>query len=117
MFHKILQLFGGSVNNKYQNIVTGELSSILKKNKKAQVLDVRSSGEFNSGHIPKAKNINVMEASFKNKIQDLDKSKTYYVYCRSGMRSARACKILAKQGFENIYNLKGGIMSWQGAIQ
>ena len=115
MLNKILQIFKS--NQKYTSISASELVSTLKKDKKAKILDVRTAGEFRSGHIPKAKNINVMDANFKRDIQALDKSKTYYVYCRSGMRSARACKILAKQGFENVYNLRGGVMSWQGTLK
>jgi rhodanese-related sulfurtransferase len=43
--------------------------------------------------------------------------KNYYIYCRSGARSSRACKIMGKAGFKNLYNLKGGILSWKGNIQ
>lgn len=117
MLNKILQLFGGGGNTKYESISANDMASELKNNKKVQVLDVRTAGEFSSGHIPKAKNINVINGSFKNKIQELDKSKIYYVYCRSGMRSAKACKILSKYGFEKVYNLRGGIMAWKGTIK
>lgn len=116
MLGKLLKLFGGSGGATYQSIRSGELQEVLKSNKKAQLLDVRAPGEFQSGHIPKSKNINVMTPNFKSQIQGLDKSKTYYVYCRSGMRSARACKLMAKEGFEQVYNLKGGIMAWGGKV-
>lgn len=116
MLGKLLKIFGGSGNATYHNIRSGELQEILKKDKKAQLLDVRSPGEFQSGHIPKSRNVNVMTPNFKSQIQSLDKSKTYYVYCRSGMRSAKACKIMAKEGFENVHNLKGGVMGWNGKL-
>lgn len=116
MLGKILKLLGVVSNATYQSIRSEELQQVLKKDKKAQLLDVRSAGEFQSGHIPKARNINVMSANFRSQIQGLDKTKAYYVYCRSGMRSARACKIMAKDGFENVYNLKGGVMSWNGKL-
>ncbi|WP_299457922.1 rhodanese-like domain-containing protein [uncultured Microscilla sp.] len=116
MLGKLLKLLGGSVNVTYQTIRSGELQEILKNDQRVQLLDVRSPGEFQSGHIPKARNINVMTPKFKNQLQGLDKSKTYYVYCRSGMRSTKACKIMAKEGFEQVYNLKGGIMGWGGKV-
>ena len=115
MLGRLLKIFGGG-GASYENISAGELQEILKKDKKAQVIDVRSSGEFQSGHIPKAKNINVMSGGFANQIANLDKTKTYYLYCRSGMRSARACKMMAKNGFENVYNLKGSVMTWSGKL-
>ena len=115
MLGKLFKIFGGSGAN-YQSINANELQEALKKDRKAQLIDVRSPGEFQSGHIPKSKNINVMAPGFKNQIESLDKTNTYYVYCRSGMRSARACKMMAKNGFENVYNLKGGVMGWNGKL-
>ena len=115
MLGKLLKIFGGG-EARYQSISANALQEVLKTNPKAQLLDVRSPNEFQSGHIAKAKNINVMAPGFKNQISSLDKSKTYYVYCRSGMRSARACKIMAKNGFEQVHNLKGGVMGWNGKL-
>ncbi|OJJ14840.1 rhodanese family protein [marine bacterium AO1-C] len=115
MLGKLFKIFGGS-GAAYASVNAGELQEALKKDKKAQLIDVRSPGEFQSGHIAKSKNINVMAPGFKSQIESLDKTKTYYVYCRSGMRSARACKIMAKNGFENVYNLKGGVMGWNGKL-
>ncbi len=80
------------------------------------ILDVRSRGEFASGHIQGAKNIDVQSPDFDAHVQKLDSSKSYLVYCRSGMRSASACSRLSKQGFENVSNLKGGIMAWRGKV-
>ncbi|MDX1327219.1 MAG: rhodanese-like domain-containing protein, partial [Arenibacter sp.] len=53
---------------------------------------------------------------FITALEKLDKSKNYYVYCRSGNRSGQACAIMNKLGFENTYNLQGGIMEWEGEI-
>ena len=47
-------------------------------------------------------------------IQKLDKNKNYYVYCHSGVRSVQACQIMKSFGFENLYNLLGGISEWTG---
>ena len=49
-------------------------------------------------------------------LEKLDKSKKYYVYCRSGKRSSQACDIMNSIGFENTYNLEGGFMNWEGEV-
>ena len=84
-------------------------------NDDALVLDVRESKEFLSGHIPKAKHIPL--GSLKDRMQELDKykNKPILVTCRSGQRSARACSMLKKAGFETVYNQAGGILAWERA--
>jgi rhodanese-related sulfurtransferase len=84
-------------------------------NDDALILDVREDKEFASGHIPKAKHIPLGKLS--SRIQELDKFKSQpiLVTCRSGQRSARACGILKKAGFETVYNQAGGILAWERA--
>ncbi|MHB1085159.1 MAG: rhodanese-like domain-containing protein [Thiobacillus sp.] len=84
-------------------------------NDDALVLDVREDKEYASGHIPKAKHIPLKQLS--SRIQELDKfkSKPILVTCRSGQRSARACGMLKKAGFETVYNQAGGIIAWERA--
>ncbi len=77
------------------------------------LVDVRTEEEFESERIPKSINIDVMDISFIQKISELDKNKTYFVYCRSGERSGSVCSILVKQGYD-VYNLAGGISNWTG---
>ncbi|MDO3695512.1 rhodanese-like domain-containing protein [Wenyingzhuangia sp. chi5] len=81
--------------------------------KNVQLIDVRTPSEFKSGHIKGAKNIDVFSSEFKQKINELDKSKATYIYCRSGQRSQKALKIMLKEDFENIHDLKGGYMTWK----
>lgn len=95
------------------NNVTVEQASEMITSGKTQVIDVRTAREVSQGKIKKAQNIDVMDTSFAQKLVKLDKSKPYLVYCRSGQRSAKACRMMAKEGFEELYNLKGGYMSWQ----
>ena len=80
-----------------------------------QLVDVRTPAEFSSGHIDKAININVMDATFTNEISKLDKQKPVYIYCRSGARSQRAAATLMQNGFIQIIDLQGGINSWNAA--
>ena len=68
--------------------------------------------------VANALNIDIHKGQgFIYKLEELDKTKTYYVYCRSGARSGQACKIMSELGFEKAYNLVGGILAWQGDIQ
>lgn len=76
------------------------------------ILDVRTSGEFSSGKIRGARNLDIMTPGFVNQVKNLPKDKTYLVYCRSGNRSGQACEIMADLGFEKLKNLSGGIMRW-----
>ncbi|GAA0873132.1 rhodanese-like domain-containing protein [Gangjinia marincola] len=83
----------------------------------AVLLDVRTPEEVEEGYIPEAQNINILAAgSFMEEIQQLDKSKSYYVYCRSGGRSSQTCQIMDQMGFTKTYNLIGGITEWDGPV-
>lgn len=76
------------------------------------VIDVRTPEEVSEGYIKGAKQfIDYNADGFKEKIEALDKEKTYIVYCRSGGRSTRALNLMAELGFQNLYELEGGITS------
>lgn len=75
-------------------------------------LDVRTAGEFMEGHINGAINIDVEGNTFDSEIANLDKSKTYAVYCHSGRRSQIAVDIMAKAGFKTLFNLENGVTDW-----
>lgn len=100
----------------YKDIDQQEMMEGLKNDKNAIIIDVRSKGEFSSGHIPKALNIDIMSFEFGNKIKQLSPDKTYYIYCRSGNRSASACKSMGKAGLKNLFNLRGGLGSYSGKL-
>ena len=90
----------------------------LAKDDNALILDVRTPQEIEEGYIPNSANIDFyLGQDFLNEIEKLDKSKNYYVYCRSGNRSGQACAIMNSVGIENTYNLEGGFMNWDGAIE
>lgn len=93
-------------------------ASRLGEDQQAQILDVRTPQEFEEGYIPKAININIYEPQgFLDALEKLDKSKNYYVYCRSGNRSRQACALMNNLGFTAAFNLEGGIIEWQGDIR
>ena len=78
-------------------------------------LDVRTPGEFVSGHLVNALNIDVEGGQFDAEIAKLDKSATYAVYCRSGRRSQVAIDRMKDAGFTNLFNLNAGVQEWTAA--
>ena len=81
-----------------------------------QILDVRTPAEFFSGHIKNALLVDWNDKTeFERRISFVDKKKTVYVYCLSGGRSAAAADKMRKQGYENVYELKGGTNAWRAA--
>jgi len=88
-----------------------------KEDQNSVILDVRTPEEYEEKHIPHSKLINVQESQhFVEEVEKLDKSKSYYVYCRSGGRSAMACNIMEQMGFSDVANLEGGITDWHGEV-
>jgi rhodanese-related sulfurtransferase len=83
----------------------------------AVLLDVRTPGEFTGGHVQGAINVDFNSPSFSGEMQKLDKTKPYFVYCRSGNRSGQAVLLMRKAGIQNIVELKGGIVSNQDTIE
>jgi rhodanese-related sulfurtransferase len=99
------------------NLSQEDWISQFESDENAFILDVRTEAEFNDGFIANAIQIDIHQtADFLEQIQKLDKNKNYYVYCRSGARSAKACTIMNELGFENTYNLVGGILDWDGEV-
>jgi rhodanese-related sulfurtransferase len=79
------------------------------------ILDVRTEDEYAEGHIENSVNIDYYTNDFEQTIGELDKNKTYLVYCRSGNRSASVMNIMKQQGFKEVYNMLGGISVWESA--
>ena len=90
----------------------------LQVDNNAVLIDVRTEIEREDGYIPNAIHLDIYDsAAFVEASKQLDTSKNYYVYCRSGGRSAQACMIFNSVGIENTYNLLGGFSEWDGAIE
>ena len=100
-----------------EDLTQDEWVEQLEKDDNAVVLDVRTDDEVEDGKIPNAIHIDIYRGQeFISELEKLDKSKNYYVYCRSGNRSGQACKIMSQLGFANYYNLIGGMLQWEGEI-
>ena len=116
-------MYFGLVNKmKNENINFGNLDAeafheMLMKDPDAVLIDVRTPGENSLSRIPRSNLIDINNPSFAEEIEKLDKSKNYYLYCRSGVRSYHACNYMLKIGFKSVYNLKPGIIGWQGEIE
>ena len=77
------------------------------------IIDVRTPEEFADGHIANAVLIDIKAADFQDRISQLDKSKTYLVYCHSGSRSRRAVDAMQELVFREVNNMLGGIVQWE----
>lgn len=89
----------------------------LEQDTNAVILDVRTPEEIEEGYIPNAINIDFyLGQEFLQELEKLDKSKNYYVYCRTGNRSRQACSLMNTMGIKKAYNLMGGIAEWEGEI-
>ncbi len=99
-----------------ENISPTEFSQqIMAHANDIQIIDVRTPGEFNGGHLKNAENIDYNDRKFKMEVATLDKNKPTYIYCLSGGRSNQAMQLMLSAGFTKVYNMKGGIMAWRKA--
>ncbi|WGK63862.1 rhodanese-like domain-containing protein [Croceiramulus getboli] len=95
-----------------------EWSDAVSSNAEAVIVDVRTPEEVEGGYIPNAIHIDIQQGpGFLDEVQKLDAAKPTYVYCRSGARSTQACQLMDQLGFDETYNLQGGILAWQGDLK
>ena len=79
------------------------------------IIDVRTPEEFEISRIPCSINIDFNNpVFFMQEIQKLNKNVSYYIYCRTGARSANSCLLMNELGFDKTHNLLGGIVEWSG---
>ena len=99
-----------------REIEAPELARQLEENADTiQMVDVREMPEIMAGTVPNATAMPL--ATLPLKLNELDRGKTLVMVCRSGARSAQACMFLQQQGFDNVVNLRGGMMAWaQGRL-
>ena len=100
----------------YMDMNGSDFEREISRNKEAVIIDVRTPGEFISGRIPGAINMDITRGDFESWVEDLDKDRTYMIYCRGGNRSIAACTIFGSKGLRSC-NLAGGIQVWKGEIE
>lgn len=101
----------------YKDLSPTEFKNGIEGNQNAQVIDCRTLPELMEFKLEHQHHIDIMSPTFGQKLAQLDKDKPYFVYCRSGNRSAFLCDFMARQGFIELYNLDGGIISWRYQIR
>jgi len=100
----------------YNNLNGNEFNQAIEQYDSIVLIDVRTEGEYQMGHIPNAELIDLFSPDLQQIIQNLDKEKKYLIYCRSGARSAHICSMLAHMGFSDLSNLYGGLFDWNGKL-
>lgn len=110
-------LFSAEAGRVCANLNADEAKAWLREHPETQVVDVRSTGEFEGGALPKAVNISLGDAAFETKVAAFDKETPVLVYCAGGFRSRQAVKRLKELGFKNIQHIHRGYMSWKPDAQ
>lgn len=102
------------LKSQLNNFSAEQFASAVRTMEDAVVVDVRTEKEYQFGHIPNSINMNYLAEDFLEKIEKLEKGKSYFIYCRSGRRSIRVCTWMKNGGFENhkIFNLDKGFGDW-----
>ena len=100
--------------DKYDNVTIEEAKEMID-NGEANVLDVRNKTEYDEGHIENADHI--MVGTLKNRLEEVDASKTVIVHCQGGARSAIATSLLKAKGIDNIVNMPGGYSKWSTEVK
>lgn len=109
--------FSGSLEKSrgYEDVSAQELQAWIEAGEELLLLDVRKKDEFESARIPGACLLPLGELKLKHSL--LPANSRLVVVCRSGNRSSSAAAVLANKGADSVYNLTGGMLSWQGEIE
>ncbi|WP_209124953.1 rhodanese-like domain-containing protein [Alkalihalobacillus sp. BA299] len=110
----VLFLFFGTANDQIQEITTSELETKMKTDKNSVFIDVREIDEYEEAHVQGMTNIPL--SRFENEYTQLPKDQEIVLFCRSGNRSMQAASFLSEQGYKQITNVTGGILSWDGPL-
>lgn len=97
-----------------ETISAEEFQRRLSEDSNGVLLDVRTPEEVAGGQIEGATNIDFRAPDFAEKVGQLDKTKTYYLYCAGGGRSRRAADAMKSLEFKKVYDLDGGFNGWSG---
>ncbi|MBZ0092164.1 MAG: rhodanese-like domain-containing protein [Sulfuricellaceae bacterium] len=85
----------------------------LKQDSEVVLVDVRTEAEIQRGGIDGAMHVPLYLLPMKS--EEMCKERPTVIYCHSGARSAQACAFMASKGFDNVFNLRGGILAWVGS--
>jgi len=100
-----------------ENLGAKEFEEKLISSKDPVLIDVRTELENRTIRIPNSILIDISDPLFIQKVDNLERKKHYFLYCRSGNRSFVAGNQMLKMGFETVYNLQPGIIGWKGETE
>lgn len=95
-----------------KEITVEELKAMQERGESFQLIDVREPHEYEEANLGATL---IPLGEVKDQVDKIDRDKPVVVHCRSGKRSAQAIQYLEQQGFDNLHNLAGGILAYQGA--
>lgn len=95
------------------NLSALRFKTIIENDKNGVVIDLRTNDEINKGYIKGSAQLDFLAKDAETQIDKLDKTKTYYIYCAGGGRSAEAAEMMEKKGFKKVYNLEKGFSEWK----
>ncbi len=106
----------------YRDITAEEAQALIQAEEQSPspsflIIDVRTAKEFSTQHIPDAKLVPFQELENLYQSEIPKHLKKVFVYCAEGDRSRLACDFLSRQGYDNLYNILGGLQQWQGPTQ
>lgn len=102
-------------NGTGRNNITVNQATLLINREDAIVVDVRETAEWSAGHIPNARHIALGHLTKHLSEIEKFKEKPVIVVCASGNRSGSGCNVLKKAGFQQVFNLAGGVHAWSDA--
>ena len=112
----VLPSLGAQDSTRIITVSAKEAADLIDKhsgNSNFAVLDIRTPGEFQSGHLPDAILVDFYSQTFSDQLNRLDKEKSYLVYCRTGNRSTNSLGLFKKLKFDKIYHMSTGISGWK----
>lgn len=104
------------LRQKLNNLRPEEFARALHQKNGPILLDVRTPEEFQQAHLPGAINISYLTSDLWDRLEQLDRESTYFVYCRTERRSMRVCMLMQNGGFLQVYNMEGGLCAWEEAF-
>ncbi|MFA6158570.1 MAG: rhodanese-like domain-containing protein [Candidatus Paceibacterota bacterium] len=113
----LVSSFSGPSSGYNTTLGSQEFISRYRATPNAELVDVRTPAEFDSGHIAGAVDIDFEGPGFEAAVKALDRSKTYFVYCHSGNRSGKATAVMRQEGIAHIYQLQGGVASASALVR
>ncbi|OGY24433.1 MAG: hypothetical protein A2172_01940 [Candidatus Woykebacteria bacterium RBG_13_40_15] len=99
-----------------ENVTPEKAYNLIQDNKENDdfvILDLRTPDEYAGGHIEDATNLDYYSDTFRDELENLEKSKTYLIHCQSGRRSTVVLETMKNLGFKKVYNMTSGIAGWQ----